>query len=136
MEQPSVFRLYLMRALYLIVFLGLGSSVWPGIVRHQDMADPLHGVAMTFWAALSLLAGLGVRYPLKMLPLLLLQMLYKAIWLAAVALPLRSASIPLTKVMLIGVIVDLIAIPWRYVFETFVRERGDMWRRAVVVNRS
>jgi len=130
-EQVSMFRLYLMRALYLVLFVGLGSSVWPAVLRHRDMTDPLHGVAICFWAALSLLAGLGIRYPLRMLPLLLLQMLYKGIWLVAVVLPLSSAgqSIALTNSMMIGVVVDLIVIPWPYAFATLVRERGDRWRK-------
>jgi hypothetical protein len=127
-----------MRALYLIVFVGLGSSVWPAVIKHQDMTDPLHGVAISFWAALSLLACLGIRYPLKMVPLLLLQMLYKAIWLVAVALPLSSAgqSTTLTKVMLIGVVIDLSVIPWPYVFTTFIRERGERWHGVGIVETS
>ena len=133
MPKPvSTFRLYVMRALYLIVFVGLGSSVWPAVIKHQDMTDPLHGVAISFWAALSLLAGLGIRYPVKMVPLLLLQMLYKAIWLLAVALPLSSSGqkTTLTTPMLIGVVIDLIVIPWPYVYGTLVKERGERWRTA------
>jgi hypothetical protein len=65
-----------------------------------------------------------------MLPLLLLQLLYKFIWLIAVYLPLRSAgqSTDLTKVMVIGAVVDLIVIPWPYVLTTYVKQRGDRWR--------
>ena len=136
MSKPvSMLRLYLMRALYLVIFVGLGSSVWPAVIKHQGMTDPMHGVAICFWAALSLLAGAGIRYPLKMAPLLLLQMLYKAIWLLAVALPLSSAgqTTTLTKPMLIGVVLDLIVIPWPYVYTTLVKERGDQWRRAAKV---
>jgi len=65
-----------------------------------------------------------------MLPLLLLQLLYKSIWLIAVYLPLRSAgqSTGLTKAMVIGVVVDLIVIPWPYVVAHYVKPRGDQWR--------
>jgi hypothetical protein len=65
-----------------------------------------------------------------MLPLLLLQLLYKSIWLIAVWLPLRSAGVStgLTKTMAIGVVVDLIVIPWPYVLTTYVKQRGDRWR--------
>jgi hypothetical protein len=61
-----------------------------------------------------------------MLPLLLLQLLYKSIWLIAVYLPLRSAgqSTDLIKAMGIGVVVDLIVIPWPYVLATYVKQRG------------
>lgn len=129
-EDVSTFRLYLMRLLYLLNFVGLGLSVWPAILKHQGLGDPLQAVAVCFWAALSALMGLGLRYPLKMLPLSLLQILYKAIWLTAVALPLRSAgqSSNLTKPFVIGVILDLIVIPWPYVLANYVKKRGERWR--------
>lgn len=129
-EEASTFRLYLMRLLYLgnLVFLGL--DVWPRLINHVGAWDPVKGVAFSFWAALSALSGLGIRYPLKMLPVLLLQLLYKSIWLIAVYLPLRSAgqSTDLTKVMVMGVVADLIVIPWPYVLATYVKNRGDRWR--------
>jgi len=129
-EEVSIFRLYLMRLLYLGNFVFLGLDVWPELIKHVGSWDPVRGVAFSFWAALSALSLLGIRYPLKMLPLLFLQLVYKSIWLIAVYLPLRSAgqSTELTKVMVIGVVVDLIVIPWPYVLATYVKKRGDRWR--------
>jgi hypothetical protein len=129
-EEISTFRLYLMRLLYLLNFVMLGLQVWPAIINHVGAWDPVKGVAFSFWAALSALSALGLRYPLKMLPLLLLQLLYKSIWVIAVALPLWSAfrSIELTKVMAYGAVVDLIVIPWPYVLATYVKKGGDRWR--------
>lgn len=129
-NEISTFRLYLMRLLYLLNFALLGLDVWPEIINHKGAWDPLHGIAFSFWAALSALSGLGVRYPLKMLPLLLLQLFYKAVWLLAVALPMWSAvrSSGLTHAMAIGVVVDLVGIPWPYVLANYVKERGDRWR--------
>src|SRR6266487_84850 len=91
-KDVSTFRLYLMRFLYLGNFVFLGLNIWPELIRHEGTWDPVKGVAFSFWAALSALSGLGIRYPLKMLPLLLLQLVYKSIWLIAVYLPLRSAG--------------------------------------------
>ena len=129
-EDTSTFRLYLMRLLYMLNFVALGLQVWPELFNHLGPWDPVKGVAFSSWAALSALSGLGLRYPLKMLPLLLLQLLYKSIWVLAVALPHWSAfrSIELTKVMGYGAIVDLIVIPWRYVLATYVKRGGDRWR--------
>lgn len=130
-ERISTFRLYLMRAVYLLNFVGLGSIVWPAIINHKGTWDPLYGVAFCFWAALSALMGVGIRYPLQMLPLLFLQLFYKLVWLVAVGLPLWSAGQStggLTKTFIIGAIGDLIAIPWLYVLANFVMKRGDRWR--------
>jgi hypothetical protein len=129
-KEVSTFRLYLMRFVFLLNFVLLGSDVWPALLKHQGAWDPMKAVAFSFWAALSALSALGVRYPLKMVPLLLLQMFYKAVWLSAVALPswalVRNSEI--AHAMLIGFFMDLVAIPWSYVAATYVVEPGDRWR--------
>ena len=133
-DEVSLFRLYLMRTLYLLTFVGVGMGVWPALINHPKPWDPMHGVAFSFWAAYSALMGLGIRYPLKMLPLLLLQLFYKSVWLLAVALPLSSAgpldpvASELTRVFVGAVIADLIVIPWPYVWANYVRKPGDRWR--------
>ena len=129
----STFRLYLMRLLYLLNFVGLGLSVWPELINHGKPWDPMHGIAFSFWAALSVLSGLGIRYPLKMLPLLIMQLVYKSVWVIAVGLPLRSAghldpgAADLFSVCAKGLVVDLLVIPWPYVLAHYVRKSGDRW---------
>ena len=129
-EETSTLRLYLMRLLYLLNFALLGLDVWPTILSQGGAWDPVKGVAFSFWGALSLLSGLGIRYPLVMLPLLLLQLLYKLIWLLAVALPqwpeIQSAD--LTQAMLVGIVIDVVVIPWPYVMRNYVLKQGDRWR--------
>jgi hypothetical protein len=133
-EEVSLFRLYLMRALYLLNFVLLGMDVWPGLIHHGKPWDPMHGIAVSFWAALSTLSALGIRYPLRMLPLMLMQFFYKSVWLLAVGLPLRSAgpldpvAAELFRVCAIGLAVDLIVIPWPYVLSHYVKAPGDRWR--------
>lgn len=133
-DEVSTLRLYLMRAVYLLTFVGVGSEVWPALINRAAPWDPMHGVAFSFWAAYSALMGLGVRYPLATLPLLLLQLFYKSVWLLAVALPLSSAgpmnpvASELTRVFVGAVVADLIVIPWPYVWAHYVRKPGDRWR--------
>ena len=130
----SIFRLYLMRFLFLLNFVLLGLSVWPGLINHVKPWDPLHGIAISFWAALSLLRGLGIRYPLKMLPLLIMQLVYKSIWVLAIGLTLRSAgqlspvAAELFSVCSKGLVVDLLVIPWSFVLVNYVKAPGDRWR--------
>jgi len=133
-KEVSTFRLYLMRFVYLLNFVLLGSDVWPAIFRHQGAWDPTKGVAFSFWAALSALSALGLRYPLKMTPLLLLQMFYKAVWIVAVGLPMWSSvrATDLAHAMVIGIVVDSIAIPWPYIVASYTIEPGDRWRARAI----
>ncbi len=120
-------RWYVLKAFYLFVFLAFGIQVWSTIIGTTEVWDPLHGIAFSFWAAFAALMGLGIRYPLRMLPLVLLQLSYKAIWLLFVYLPLKSSG-NLTEVAMelfqansIGVILDILVIPWGYVFRNFIK---------------
>jgi len=133
-DELSTLRLNLMRGVYLLTFVGVGIQVWPELINPGKQWDPMYGVAFSFWAAYSALMGLGVRYPLTMLPLMILQLFYKSVWLIAVALPLSSAgqfdaaANGLTKVFVAAVVADLIAIPWPYVMAHYVRRPAERWR--------
>lgn len=93
--------------------------------------DPIPGVAFSFWAGLACLSALGIRYPLAMLPLLFMQLFYKTFWLLAVYLPLRAAgrSSDLPQGFLVGIALDILVIPWPYVFARYIEKPGDKWRR-------
>jgi hypothetical protein len=108
----------------------VGAGVWIEFVRRQKPWDPIPGVAFSFWAALSVLSAVGIRYPVAMLPLIFMQLFYKTFWLFAVYLPLRavgrSSDMALGFVITIGL--DLIAIPWAYTWANYVRRPGDRWR--------
>jgi hypothetical protein len=135
MTDVSTFRLYLMRALYLLIFVGLGSEIWPLMFHHAHW-DVMHGVACSLLAALSAMMALGIRYPLQMLPLLLFELLWKTIWLIAIALPLWSAhqidadTGETVFACLMGVVLCPIAIPWPYAFANYVKKPGDRWKGA------
>ena len=83
--------------------------------------------------ALSILSFLGLRYPLKMLPILLFELAWKFIWVTVVALPLWTSDQvdPATANLFYSCLVVLIVlavIPWRYVLTQYVTGRGDRWR--------
>ena len=131
-DELSTLRLYMLRGVYLLNFVMLGLNVWPEIISHDKPWDPLPGVAFSFWAALSVLSGVGVRHPLTMLPLLVLQLFYKAVWLVAVAPSLWSAgrSTGMIRTFVIASVVLLLLIPWPYVLARYVKRPGDRWRGA------
>src|SRR5690349_9526773 len=92
MKPVSVLRLNLLRALYLLVVVGLGLTVWPQVFDPQRHWSLMGGVVQCMLAAFSALSILGLRYPLQMLPLLLWEVTWKVIWLSLVAYPLWSSG--------------------------------------------
>jgi hypothetical protein len=135
MTDVSTFRLYLMRGMYLLITVGLGSMIWPLMFNHRPWSL-MHGVACSLLAALSALMAVGIRYPLQMLPLLLFELLWKAIWLLAIALPLWKAgqidaeTMQTVKECLGGIVLCPLVIPWGYVWANYVQKPGNRWGRA------
>ena len=130
----SNLRLYLMRGLYFLTFIGLVFDNWSTILFPTEQMDTLTGVAISFWASYSLLMGLGVRYPIKMLPLLFLQLLYKSAWIVGTYLPVKRVGAldeDLTSffwICVTAIVLDLLVIPWGFVFRDYVR--GFFFRSA------
>lgn len=85
-------NIYLLRLLYGLMFFVLGKDAWTHILTHQGPWDPRDAIAWCVWAAFATLAGLGIIRPLKMLPILFLEVFYKVLWLGVVAYPLWSAG--------------------------------------------
>jgi hypothetical protein len=125
-------RLYAMRGGYLLMGVGLALVKWPKLPHAQTM--PLYeGVTLCLLTAMSLLAFLGLRYPVKLLPVLLFEAVWKPLWFGVIALP-RAVEGGLhggfaTVAINCSLDVVIIAvIPWRYAWATFARAAGDGWR--------
>ena len=133
-HEVSLFRLYLLRATYLFIAVGLGLTIWPAIIHHGNHLSVMHGAAICLLGAIGLLAVVGLRHPLRMLPLLLFELVWKTIWFVAIARPLWSAGLLDANIMetvnacLMGVILMPIAIPWGYVWTQYVSGNGERWR--------
>jgi hypothetical protein len=132
MSEVSLFRLYLLRALYLLFAVGLGTTVWPGVIHHDRPWELMGGVVQCVLAALGALSLLGLRYPLLMLPLVLWELTWKSIWLLVVATPLWVSGTmdkqtwAMASAILIVVIIPFV-VPWSYVFRQYVMAKGDRW---------
>ena len=128
-------RLNLMRIGYAVMGVGLASVKWP-IVIGYDRDFPLYeGVVAVLLTAMSLLAFLGLRYPVRLLPILLFETLWKVIWLSVVALPavLAGDVDPAMSKIIVSFAPEVIIVavtPWRYVWQRYVTARGDPWRGA------
>lgn len=119
-------NIYLLRLVYVLMFFVLGKDTWTQILTHQGPWQPTSAVAWTVWTAFATLAGLGIIRPLKMLPILLLEIFYKVLWLIIVAYPLWSkgtlAGSPAEEItsMFLWVILPIAAVPWGYVFVNYI----------------
>jgi hypothetical protein len=132
MKDVSLLRLYVMRALYLFIVLGLGTFLWPDVIDPAKHWSLQQGFASCMLAAFSLCCLLGLRYPLQMLPVLLWEVIWKTLWLMIVVLPqwmaghidesVRSSLFGVGMVVLV-----YLAVPWPYVFARYFRGHGERW---------
>jgi hypothetical protein len=119
-------NIYLLRLVFILMFFVLGKDTWTQILTHQGAWEPTDAIAWCVWTAFATLAGLGIIRPLKMLPILLLEIFYKALWLIIVAYPLWSAgtlagsSAEGTTSAFLWVVLPIVAVPWDYVFENYI----------------
>jgi len=129
--EVSLLRLYVLRAMYLLLVIGLGGLIVPDIASHP-MLD--RGVIASLLGCIWLLAFIGLRYPLQMLPLLMFELGWKTIWMIAYGLPQWFASqYPPTFAddffnIAFGVIIVPLVIPWAYVWRHYVKQPGARWR--------
>jgi hypothetical protein len=120
-----------LKAMYIYTLIvsgsvGLGMILVPGTMKSVfrfPAQDPVMlGLCGSLFLALGLVSILGLRSPLKFVPVLLMELVYKPIWLVAVALPLfLKGQFPfyvvfMSAVFITFIIGDLIAIPFSYLF--------------------
>jgi hypothetical protein len=142
MSEVSTFRLYLLRAMYVFMVVGLAIFKLAPAILHPENLSPQDGVIVSVLGGFALLAGLGIRYPIKMLPLLFFEFTWKAIWVLSLGLPLLlsgqldpNVSFGGTETLincLLGIVLVPIVVPWGYVFKHYLRAPGDRWGKKQV----
>jgi hypothetical protein len=130
--QFAVWQLNLLRVGYLVMAGGLAVYKWPLLFtgKQWGLAE---GTVECMLVAMSILAVVGVRYPRRMLPLLLFEVTWKLLWMGIIALPqwldnrLDAATRDqLSEVLWVAIIIAV--IPWRRVFALYVTAPGEPWR--------
>ncbi len=131
MAQEKKIRMGWIKGMYIYTILGAGLSgagmiVAPGLSQRlfgMGEQDPIFfGIAASIWFAFGIMSIFGLRAPLKFLPVLCMQFVYKTVWVIGVILPLVvSGKLPdyagLVIVIMVSYIIgDLIAIPFHFVF--------------------
>jgi hypothetical protein len=120
-----------LKAMYIYTIVTAG-GFGLAMLAFPDMLETLMGfpaqpsATLKLYGSIVLGAGLvavpALRFPLKFVALLLLQLVYKPIWIVLGALPFFvKGQFPLyivmiTAVFLVYIVGDLIAIPWAYLF--------------------
>jgi hypothetical protein len=131
----SRLRLGLLRVVYGLLALGAGSLSWMRLIDTSATFDLMEGLAVSMLAAFAALCLLGIRDPLRMLPILFWEIIWKLVWLTRIAWPAwRGGRVDegiLTNIVACGLVFIVIAaVPWRYAWTTYglggpSRARGD-----------
>jgi len=131
--EVSLFRLYTLRAAYLVMAAGLGVYFWPAVIHHTSEFAATQGARYALLAGLGATAAVGLRYPVQMFPILLFEFVWKAIYLVAFALPLwyahqinAAAAEDIKAVLMVVIFIPL--VPWRYVVAHYILKQGDRWK--------
>jgi hypothetical protein len=141
MSEVSTLRLYLLRAIYVFTVVGLAIEKLPALL-HPATLSPGDSVILSVLGATALLAVVGIRYPLKMLPVLFFEFVWKSIWILTFGLPLLlsggldpNVTFGGTETLiacLVGVVLVPLAIPWGYVLKHYLKVPGARWGKKQV----
>jgi hypothetical protein len=129
-SEVSLVRLYVLRAMYLVLAIGGGIAFLPQLIGHEPTA---RGVIPSMLAGMWLLACFGLRYPLQMLPILLFELAWKTIWLVDYGLPQWMAGVNTPvfkedfKMIALGPVIFILVIPWGYVYRHYLKNQGTRW---------
>ena len=131
MSKTAKVRMNWLKGMYIYTIVGagvfgLGMLVAPELIKSVfawPVAEPIvFGIVASVWVAFAILSIFGLRSPLKFVPVLFMQLCYKAVWFIGVALPLLFMAQFPTYAILHAVIFatyiigDIIAIPFSYLF--------------------
>jgi len=92
------------------------------IFQSTAVSSPAMTITGAFWSSIAVLSAMGFFFPAQFSAVLLVQLLYKGLWLALVALPavLRGEArlLPggITFFFLVWVVVIPLVYPWQLLF--------------------
>jgi hypothetical protein len=132
--QLALWQVNLLRVGYLVMGVGLVVFKWPLLFADKPWGLA-EGTVECILVAMSVLALIGLRYPRRMLPILLFEVAWKLLWLGVVALPLwrdgrLDGAIREQTVKVLWVVIIIAVIPWRHVFTRYLLVPGQPWRRS------
>lgn len=125
-------NIYLLRLLFALMFVFLTYESWSTIFNHTGPWDGTKAAAWCMWGSYSVISFIGILRPLKMLPIVLFEIVYKVAWLLIVTYPLwikgelAGSAVEGMAGVYIWIVFPIVAMPWRYFFRNYilVRKKG------------
>jgi hypothetical protein len=130
-QEVSLARLYVLRGFCLFYVLSAPFDSLPRLFVH---APDERGMITSILGGLWVMALIGLRYPLQILPIFLFECAWKTIWAIFFGLPqwLSGVGSPRLGEDLFSIgffaIVFALLIPWSWVWRHYVRQPADRWR--------
>jgi hypothetical protein len=130
-EEVSLVQLSILRAGYLFFAVDGFLVTLPLLIDH----DPTNrGMILGIKGGLWIMGIIGVRYPLKMLPIFIFEFVWKTIWLIAFGLPqwMSGVGSPRLRVDMLEIggpaLLALLLLPWGHIWRHYVKEPAERWR--------
>jgi hypothetical protein len=122
----STLRQWLLRACYLLLVVGLALKFWPVVFGDIATLPRMDGVVVALLSTMGLVSIAGLFFPMRMLPILVFEVAWKAIWAVTVALPnwqngTVDEGMSATIFACTWAIPLVVVIPWRYVVASMFR---------------
>lgn len=130
----AIWQVTALRLFYLLIAVVMGGMIWSELIFAKGDVQPMRAVVQAMLAALSLLCVLGLRYPLKMLPLLFFEMGWKTIWIIFIAYPAWAGGTVTAQIEglfweCIPVAIMYLIMPWRYIWHHYGQAPTEAWRK-------
>ena len=129
-EEVSLARLYAIRAVALLGVYGLFTTVMTMVDHAPDERGMLKAMISGLW----IMCLITIRYPLKMIPILLFELVWKLLWLFFFGIPQWWTGVGSPRLgedlWSIGAfpLVCVLVIPWGYVWRHYIKEPAERWR--------
>lgn len=132
MNDFSLLRLYLLRACYLLMAVGIAVNFWPQVLNGAAERPMLEGAVNALIGTIGLLSIVGLFSPVRMLPLLVFEVTWKTVWCLSVALPrwmagTIDAEIASTLFACAVAAPFVFIIPWGHVIRSYGTQM-ERWR--------
>jgi hypothetical protein len=119
---PYLFNILVLIPVGLLTLFGGATGLRWVFQNKFTESEGIRTILGSLWTAILLGSILGLIFPVQMSPLLLIQVIYKSLWLLAFVLPLllkgRSSEVPwgIAVTFLVIVVSYPWVIPWRELF--------------------